>query len=530
MLLAGVNKRLLRDLVMEPAVYVLFNAYGYNARSELVLAAKNAEDAKEHEYGYDDIGNRTSSSDLGTTRAYTANSLNQYTEISTLRASAPPRETFIPQFDDDGNQTLIRTRTGTWSVAYNGENRPILWECGSTNITMSFDRMGRRVSYTETVGVTTNAHRTFVYDNYLCIQKIEDSATVHYSQSPIHCFVWDPTEPVATRPLVWQHNGGTYFYTHDGNKNVSELVDDDGSVVAHYEYAPFGDATVAAGNFASSNPFRFSSEYADDALGLVYYNYRHYEPVTGRWMSRDKLESYNEYLFNNLCVVVIDFLGASPIRINNWDWYNFALWYWLGFGKPVDINGWSRLDILKSKISNSIDLIKEKVPLPKCSNVGTMEYDLYGSVPDRFSIDDTALSWFDAIGNVHKVFNQGTLYMNYSCHITQTCDCCIITGEKYRIGGIKACNLTFFLHDRFANPTDKISATADNYDARHKCFSDCGKRFTQWGKFFNKQYWSCIHDCDKRFPSTDLPLAIPYNIFAVWHENDISIIPPQVCK
>jgi len=29
--------------------------YGYNARSELVLAAKNVEDAKEHEYGYDDI-------------------------------------------------------------------------------------------------------------------------------------------------------------------------------------------------------------------------------------------------------------------------------------------------------------------------------------------------------------------------------------------------------------------------------------------------------------------------------------------
>ena len=35
------------------------------------------------------------------------------------------------------------------------------------------------------------------------------------------------------------------------------------------------------------NPYRFSSEYADDALGLVYYNYRHYEPVMGRWMQRD---------------------------------------------------------------------------------------------------------------------------------------------------------------------------------------------------------------------------------------------------
>ena len=54
-------------MVIEPAVYVLFNAYGYNARSELISsrrAAKNAEDAKEHEYGYDDIGNRKTSSNL----------------------------------------------------------------------------------------------------------------------------------------------------------------------------------------------------------------------------------------------------------------------------------------------------------------------------------------------------------------------------------------------------------------------------------------------------------------------------------
>ena len=84
---------------MEPAVYVLFNAYGYNARSELISsrrAAESALDAKEHEYGYDDIGNRQTSSDLDTARAYTANNLNQYTEISTLRASAPPREFFKP--------------------------------------------------------------------------------------------------------------------------------------------------------------------------------------------------------------------------------------------------------------------------------------------------------------------------------------------------------------------------------------------------------------------------------------------------
>ena len=103
--------------------------YGYNIRGELISAAKNAEGAKELEYAYryDDIGNRISSFDLGTNRTYIANNLNQYTQISNLCDSASLREEFLPQFDDDGNQTLIKTATGIWQVSYNGENRPVLW-------------------------------------------------------------------------------------------------------------------------------------------------------------------------------------------------------------------------------------------------------------------------------------------------------------------------------------------------------------------------------------------------------------------
>ena len=57
----------------------------------------------------------------------------------------------MPTYDPDGNQTLIRTSTGDWTVSYNGENRPVNWTCGATNIVMRFDRMGRRVEYIEVV-------------------------------------------------------------------------------------------------------------------------------------------------------------------------------------------------------------------------------------------------------------------------------------------------------------------------------------------------------------------------------------------
>ena len=108
--------------------------YGYNVRDELI----SADDLS---YAYDDIGVHapTSVSEVGnrTTaegKTYTANNLNQYTAI----------DDFTPQYDDDGNQTLIKTETGIWSVVYNAENRPIRWESGDTVITMASDRMGRR--------------------------------------------------------------------------------------------------------------------------------------------------------------------------------------------------------------------------------------------------------------------------------------------------------------------------------------------------------------------------------------------------
>ena len=283
--------------------------YGYNDRNELILAEKNTE-VTEHQYSYDDIGNRMYSFDLGTNRTYTANSLNQYIAI----------DDFVPQFDADGNQTRIKTSTGVWQVTYNGENRPVLWECGATNIVMKFDRMGRRVEYIETVAGTTKTHHRFVYDGYLCIQRLNAA-----SNNAIDLvFGWDPSEPVATRPLVMQKYGKyNLFYTHDGNKNVSELVffQQANGIAAHYEYAPFGAVTatsrntpVTAYDFREYNPFRFSSEYVDDTLGLVYYNYRHYNPLEAKWISRDLAsESYfaNKYSFVNNNIYAIDVLGLA---------------------------------------------------------------------------------------------------------------------------------------------------------------------------------------------------------------------------
>ena len=248
------------------------NSYLYNARSELTSATAAVDSAYRYGYNFDDIGNRRSSLERRAQSAeYTANNLNQYTDMTSQTSQTS--QTFQTSFDADGNQTLVKTSIGIWSVTYNGENRPILWAQGTNTISMTYDRMGRRV--------TKNDQR-FVYNGYLCIKKIDDSATAHSSLLPDHYFIGDPTEPVATRPLAWQRGTSVAYYTHDGNKNVSEVIASNNDVAAHYEYAPFGALTVSRGVSDAANPWRFLSEYAEDDTATVYCNYRHYEPVTGR--------------------------------------------------------------------------------------------------------------------------------------------------------------------------------------------------------------------------------------------------------
>ena len=83
------------------------------------------------------------------------------------------------------------------------------------------------------------------------------------------------------------------FVAYDGNGNVSALVNaGDGTVLANYDYGPFGETIRLTGALGKGNPFRFSTKYQDDESDLVYYGYRYYKLSTGRWFSRDPLADW----------------------------------------------------------------------------------------------------------------------------------------------------------------------------------------------------------------------------------------------
>ncbi|MCX6885496.1 MAG: RHS repeat-associated core domain-containing protein, partial [Verrucomicrobia bacterium] len=127
--------------------------------------------------------------------------------------------------------------------------------------------------------------------------------------------------------LLWIHDistlnnqPSTHFVAHDGNGNVSLLVNAaDGTDSARYEYGPFGEVVRATGPMARVNPFRWSTQYQDDETDLVMYLRRPYSPSTGRWLSRDPAEwaSLNCYGFvGNDPIGGIDYLGLWDTRIH----------------------------------------------------------------------------------------------------------------------------------------------------------------------------------------------------------------------
>ena len=292
------------------------DAFGYNARGELTSADLGSDN---YAYDFDAIGNRISAEELAKETVYASNGLNQYLSMTTLPAASP----FVPQFDADGNQTLLLTSTGTWYVTYNAESRPIRFENTATQtvVECGYDSQGRRIEKRVTVAGTLVLHERYVYDGFLQIAAFDVSTDASGTEGYAlkRSVLWDPAEATAARPLAIKNvdeNGNTalYYCTHDLTKNVCELLDGNGTVAATYDYAPFGAVTetVPADSAVPANPFQWSSEVYDSELDLVYYNYRHYSPSDGRWLSRDPIEEqggYNLYGFvgNNI-------LGTVDIR------------------------------------------------------------------------------------------------------------------------------------------------------------------------------------------------------------------------
>ena len=266
--------------------------YGYDNKSQLLTATRKSGETglNAMTYAYDGIGNRTTASEDSAVVNYTANLLNQYTAVN--------EDT--PAYDADGN---MLTNAG-WTYTWNSENRLVKAEKGTAKLEFAYDYQGRRMFKKVYDGDTLVKHEKYLYNGYKLIA-VYDGMN---SDALLKTFVWQPVG--LDVPLCMTAGSAVYYYLTDGNKNVTGLFDGTGTRAATYMYDPFGQTLSANGTAAESNPFRFSSEFFDTETGLVYYNYRYYDPKIGRWIKRDLTTEMSEKNLYNM---------VNNDIINHWD-------------------------------------------------------------------------------------------------------------------------------------------------------------------------------------------------------------------
>jgi RHS repeat-associated protein len=223
----------------------------------------------------------------------------------------------------NGNTPGVQAPANATNIGWDAENRLISATVNSITYNYEYDHLSRLV--VRKVG--TAISRRYIHDGWNRIAEYESSAT-----TPYNTYTWgldlsgsmQGAGGVGGLLAASEHSGTVqnpvrtpYYPTYDGNGNISEYLDFSGAAAVHYEYDPFGTVTRLTGSNSTRFQFRFSTKPRDPDTGLYYYGYRFYDPLTGRWPSRDPLAEYSDQhgrVRAELGTKLYGFVGNSPLN------------------------------------------------------------------------------------------------------------------------------------------------------------------------------------------------------------------------
>ncbi|WP_321474123.1 RHS repeat-associated core domain-containing protein [uncultured Paludibaculum sp.] len=184
-------------------------------------------------------------------------------------------------YDNNGNTLTSGGKTYGWDF----ENRLKSFNGGA--VTMVYDGDGARVAKTTFAGTTRYLVDDLNPTGYAQVVEELQDGIVHRR------YAYGPRRITETESV--SGSWATHWYGYDGEGHVRTLTDATGTVTDTYDYDAFGNVVGSTGT--TPNAYRYRGERWDGDLGLYYLRARWYNPVTGRFLSRDPLDTGNKYAY-----------------------------------------------------------------------------------------------------------------------------------------------------------------------------------------------------------------------------------------
>jgi len=201
-----------------------------------------------------------------TTSYGAANNLNQYVSVT---QGASPSVTLT--HDANGNLT----GEGTWTFAYDAENRLRTANRAGTAASYLYDPLGRRQARIVN-GVTTS----FLSDGS------EEVAEYTGAGALLRRYIPGPGTDQPIAMVTPAGAGHTRSYFHVNRQGSTVAMSNDAGVMAEgpYTYDAYGQGPTSAGV-----PFKYTGRRLDPETGLYYYRARYYSASLGRFLQTDPI-------------------------------------------------------------------------------------------------------------------------------------------------------------------------------------------------------------------------------------------------
>jgi RHS repeat-associated protein len=280
-------------------------SFGYNALQQLV----EEKGFVQHTYNYDSRNNRLAKDD----NVYGVDFLDQ---VKTEKG-------VDYHYDKVGN--IVKKVEGgkAFNYAYDANNNLLsVTMPDKGRVTYSYDPFGRRIVKIVAVwDEKTKKYERKSFERFLYFGDNEMAVYDHRNNLPVTMRMLGLGYGQETGATVSIEKGGAvYAVFHDNRGSISAIVDaSDGVVAESYRYTAYGEevifdvAKVAVETSPCGNSWRYCGKHTDDETGYIWFGRRYYNPLLGRWATRDpagEIDGPNLYSYVwNAPMTYTDMLG-----------------------------------------------------------------------------------------------------------------------------------------------------------------------------------------------------------------------------